>query len=208
MNELLSKLVDFGNAIYAAFLFPGEFLLSMLAAVAPDTATILSLGHGAVIVPFTFALVAWTLVAVAGLLFLKFCRNIARQFSAIIRTISFRISMAMGSFKTMLICRLGWFSKGKIDQSHQEAPTIEVDDLDLAVLRSASAKGPGFALSAPELAEKFTMRPAQIQRSLDKLSRNKMLDSVIGSTDGFENYRLTDYGLAFVAMWQRQQATH
>lgn len=86
------------------------------------------------------------------------------------------------------------------------APTIEFDDLDMAVLHSVSAKGPGFAMSAPDLAEKFTLRPAQVQKSLDKLSNNKLLASVIGSTDGFDNYRLTDSGLAFMAMWQRQQA--
>ena len=74
------------------------------------------------------------------------------------------------------------------------------------MLRSVSAKGPGFALSAPDLADKFTLRPAQVQRSLDKLSKNKLLASVIGSTDGFDNYRMTDSGLAFMAMWERQQA--
>ena len=82
---------------------------------------------------------------------------------------------------------------------------VEFDDLDLAVLRSASAQGPGFALSAPELAEKFRLRPAQVQRSLEKLSHNKMLDYVLGSTDGFDNYRLTDSGAAFFAMCQRQE---
>jgi hypothetical protein len=33
-----------------------------------------------------------------------------------------------------------------------------------------------------------------------------MVDVVIGSTDGFENYRLTDYGAAYLSMWQRQDA--
>ena len=61
-------------------------------------------------------------------------------------------------------------------------------------------------MSAPELAEKFSRRPAQVQRSLDKLFRSRMLDSAIGSTDGFDNYRLTDSGAEFIAMWQRQTA--
>ena len=81
---------------------------------------------------------------------------------------------------------------------------IEFDDLDLAVLRSATMQGAGFAMSAPELAEQFRMRPAQVQRSLNKLSKNKMLAYVIGSTDGFDNYRLTDSGAAFFSMWERQ----
>ena len=60
-------------------------------------------------------------------------------------------------------------------------------------------------LSAPELAEQFSLRPAQIQRSLDKLCSNAMITTVIGSTDGFDNYRLTDSGNAFVGMWARRQ---
>jgi DNA-binding MarR family transcriptional regulator len=81
---------------------------------------------------------------------------------------------------------------------------IEFDDLDMAVLRSVTAKGPGFALAAPDIAGRFRLRPSQVQRSFDKLSQNKMLVSVIGNTDGYENYRLTDYGQAYIAMWLRQ----
>jgi DNA-binding MarR family transcriptional regulator len=60
------------------------------------------------------------------------------------------------------------------------------------------------ASSAPELAEKYKLRPTQIQRRLDKLQKNEMLCSVIGSTDGFENYRLTESGLALIAVCERQ----
>jgi RIO-like serine/threonine protein kinase len=81
---------------------------------------------------------------------------------------------------------------------------IEFDDLDMAVLRSVSMKGPGFAFSAPDLASRFRLRPSQVQRSLEKLDRNKMLASVIGSTDGYDNYRLTNHGIAYLAMFQRQ----
>ena len=66
--------------------------------------------------------------------------------------------------------------------------------------------GPGYTMSAPELAEKFSCRPGRIQRSLDKLFQTRMLDSVIGSTDGFDNYRLTDSGAEFISMLQRQTA--
>jgi len=77
-------------------------------------------------------------------------------------------------------------------------------ELDLAVLRATAALGPGFAVSAPDLADEFTLRPAQVQRSLDKLSRKKMLDYVIGSTDGYDNYRLTESGNAFVTSCRRK----
>jgi hypothetical protein len=61
------------------------------------------------------------------------------------------------------------------------------------------------ALSAPEIAEKFKLRPSQVQRSIDKLRRSRMLDTVIGTTDGFGNVRLSPSGATFVAMWQRQR---
>jgi DNA-binding PadR family transcriptional regulator len=48
------------------------------------------------------------------------------------------------------------------------------------------------------------MRPAQVQRSLDKLRKYELVDSVIGSTDGFDNYRLTESGAFFLADWQRR----
>ena len=82
---------------------------------------------------------------------------------------------------------------------------VEFDDLDIAVLRTAAAMGPGFAINAAELAERFRLRPAQVQRSLNKLSSNKMLDFVIGSGDDFDNYRLTPMGTAYMSTWQAGQ---
>ncbi len=81
---------------------------------------------------------------------------------------------------------------------------MKFDDLDLAVLRNSAAAGGGFVISAPDLAEQLTMRPAQAQRRLDKLRNYRMVDVVIGSTDGFDNYRLTQSGAAFLAMLQRR----
>ena len=80
----------------------------------------------------------------------------------------------------------------------------EFDNIDIAVLRSLFNQGPGMAVSAPELAEQLKLRPAQIQHRLDNLAQNHMLRSIIGSTDGFDNYRLTDSGVAFITMMQRQ----
>ena len=76
----------------------------------------------------------------------------------------------------------------------------------LEVAEPAAARGPGFTTSAPEIAEQLTLRPAQIQRSLEKLSHNKMLEYTIGSTDGFDNYRVSQMGSAFALNWSRQRA--
>ena len=207
INQLLTKPGEAADNLAAIFLFPGEALLSLFARIAPETVTLLTFGKGAVLVPFVLALLAWTLSAVLGLMLLGFCRHVVRQFNAIVLTLWYRARMAFST----LVMRITWKLRALLPRRKKQSetmmgPTIEFDDLDIAVMRTVSAKGPGFALSAPDLAEKFTMRPAQVQKSLDKLRNNKMLDSVIGSTDGFDNYRMTDSGLAYMAMLQRQEA--
>lgn len=206
MNQLLANLGDIGNRLVGAFLFPGDILLSLFASLAPNTVEVLTFGNGAVIMRVVMALGAWTVIAIMGLLFLRFCQNLVRQVSAMALTIWHRTTTGLAGLKMRIAWKLrALLPRGK-RPDEPNAPTIEFDELDMAVLRTVSSQGPGFALSAPDLAEEFTLRPAQVQKSLDKLSSNKLLASVIGSTDGFDNYRLTDSGLAFVAMWSRQQA--
>lgn len=207
INQLLINLGEKAGDLAGAFLFPGEALLALFAHIAPGAVSILTHGKGELLVPFVMALLVWTFSVVLGLKFLRFCRHVVRQFNAIVLTLWYRTRMAISS----LVMRITWRLRALLPRRIKKGetmmgPTIEFDDLDMAVMRTVSAKGPGFALSAPDLAEKFTLRPAQVQKSLDKLRNNKMLDSVIGSTDGFDNYRVSDSGLAYMAMLQRQQA--
>lgn len=160
--------------------------------------------HHSVVMLVVLSLSAWFLIAVAGLIVLKLIQNAARIVGARIRTVMFRISHATRRLKTKLVLKLRGLLPRNASGRANTTPMVEFDDLDLDVLRSAAAYGPGFATSAPELADQLALRPAQIQRSLDKLSRNKMLEYVIGSTDGFDNYRLSQLGTAFVAQWQRR----
>jgi len=205
-TELLTILRNIGITLYDAFVLPGDFLVSQFVAHAPDYATSLGIANQepAVLLRVILSLLSWFLLVVAVSMLLKLLRNAARIVGSMVRTASFRISLAVRSNKTKLVLKLRQLLPQRAKHAATPTPMVEFDDLDLAVLRSASARGPGFALSAPELASQFTLRPAQVQRSLDKLNKNKMLDYVIGSTDGFDNYRLTDSGAAFVAMWQRQ----
>ena len=84
---------------------------------------------------------------------------------------------------------------------------MRFDDFDFTVLQAAADCGPGFTTSAPELASTYGLRPSQFQNSLCKLNSSKMITTVIGSTEGFDNYRLTDYGAAYMKMWERRQAS-
>jgi len=208
LNDVLKFFESAASALQDALLWPGHQVLAAIGYYFPGAAQWLGVhnGEATTTMIFIFTLIVWFLLIVAITLLGRLIIRWARLVRAIVHTAWFRLSAAVGAFKTMLKLKLRRVMVWRKAQAFTETPVEELDDLDVAVLRSASAVGPGIAISAPELAEQFKLRPAQVQRSLDKLSNFKMLDYVIGATDGYDNFRLTDYGAAFVATWQRQQA--
>lgn len=185
---------ELGDTIYGVFVMPGELVLSALGIISNDQSLVMLI---------IVSLTTWFLIAVAGLMILKLGQNMARIVGALIRTVIYQVSLAIGNVKTKLVLKLRELLPRKVSRNIETIPMVEFDDLDFAVLRSAAARGPGFTTSAPEIADEIPLRPAQIQRSLDKLRKNKVLEYVIGSTDGFDNYRLSQMGTAIVASWQR-----
>lgn len=141
---------------------------------------------------------------ILGWFIVRIYRNIARNIEAIIRIAAYRISHTLASWKTHIVCKFRGMMPRRNTSGVETAPTLEFDDVDLAVLRAAASLGPGIAVNAVGLAEKFRLRPAEVQRSLNKLRNNKMLDFVIGSDKDFDNYRLTPMGTAFMSTWHRQ----
>ena len=142
---------------------------------------------------------------IIGWFILHLYRNIRRNVEAIFRILVYRISHWLASWRTRVICKVREWLPHRKGQGVQAQAKVEFDDLDIAVLRTAAALGPSLAINAAELAEKFRLRPAQVQRSLSKLSHNKMLDFVVGPNDGIDNYRLTPMGTAFMSTWQAGQ---
>ena len=201
-----TNLHDLGNVIYDAFLLPGEFVLSQFVAHAPSLALRLGIGGegDGLMLPAVLSLLAWLLLAVFAWKFVRLLQNVARIVNAAIRTFCFRTSYRIRSVKTKLVCKFRELTPRRGSSTADTIPEVQIDNLDLAVLRNSAALAPGFALSAPELASQLTMRPAQVQRSLDKLRKYELVDSVIGSTDGFDHYRLTQSGAFFLAHWQRR----
>lgn len=206
LTRILNTLQQLGTAVYDAFVFPGTVLVSRIVEHMPGLARWLHIdsGEAPVLMTFLLSLSYWFLAIVLVALLLRLARDIARLLGALIRTGIYRVSHYLAGIKTTLVLRLRKFFPRLRKPLADSAPMIEFDDLDMAVLRSVSMKGPGCALSAPDLASRFKLRPSQVQRSLEKLSRNKMLASVIGSTGGYDNYRLTNHGIAYLAMFQRQ----
>jgi len=205
-TDWTSFLQHLGNTIVDAFVLPGQFILSWSVKHNSDIAASLGIGEepasGMLLV--VISLLIWLLLATVVWNFLKLLQNVSRNLNAVIRTIAYRVSLTLRNFKTMLVCCYRRFLRLGISNRRNSLSATDLDELDLAVLRATAALGPGFAVSAPDLADEFTLRPAQVQRSLDKLSRKKMLDYVIGSTDGYDNYRLTESGNAFVTSCRRK----
>jgi hypothetical protein len=207
ISNWLSTLRQFGELLREIYLAPGEFMLSFFAELAPLTAAdwgITYSGNSTVLVAVT-AGIFWLLASIIAWRIYLYCRSLLRNSIAVLHTIGFRSRQAACGLKIRLICRFREFLPRREDDAIHAVPEIDFDELDLAVLRSAAARGPGMATSAPEVAEEFKLRPSQVQRSVDKLRRNKMLDAVIGATDGYDNFRLSPSGATFVAMWQRQR---
>jgi hypothetical protein len=209
INDFLSSLRQLGILIREIYFVPGEFVLGRFAELAPVTAGnwgIADTGDAIVAVAVVSG-IFWLLMSIIAWRLYRYGRSFVRNLVALLHTAWYRVRQAVGSVRTMLICRLREFVPRRRDDGIDAVPEIDFDDLDLVVLRSAAASGPGLATSAPEIAEKFKLRPSEVQRSVEKLRQNRMLDTVIGSTDGYGNFRLSHYGATFVAVWQRQQAS-
>lgn len=209
INNWLNTLRDIATLVLEIYLVPGDFVLSKFAELAPVTAANWNVaGSGdSIMVAAVISGFFWLLLSIVAWRLYRYGSSFTRNLVALLHTAWYRIRQAAGSLKTLIVCRLREFAPSGRDDGIDAVPEIDFDDLDLTVLRSAAARGPGLATSAPEIAEKFRLRPSEVQRSIEKLRRNRMLDTVIGSTDGYGNFRLSPYGATFVAMWQRQRET-
>jgi DNA-binding MarR family transcriptional regulator len=205
LDQTFTSLAGFTSAVVRGFLLPGDLLLSALAWIAPNTVEIMTFGNGKTIVVFVLALLGWTLVLVAGLVLSRICRSIAWQVAAMFRVLVWRTKMFLGSLKTKMLWKWRGFFPHKEAQAHSVSQD-EFDELDIAMMASLSRCASGMATSAAGLAEKYKLKPAQIQQRLDRLKDNHMLRSAVSPNDGHEKYRLTDSGLAYIAMCERQAA--
>jgi len=197
------------SSIREIYLVPGDFVLSKFAELAPLTAASWGIANSedSIVAAAVLSGIFWLLMTFIAWRLYRYSSSLLRNTVALYHTAWFRGRQAAGSLKTRLLCRLREFVPRRRDDGIDTVPEIDFDDLDLAVLRTAAARGPGLATSAPEIAEKFKLRPSEVQRSVDKLRRNRMLDTVIGNTDGYDNFRLSPSGATFVAMWQRRYGT-
>ena len=191
------------------FTIPGLYLVEALTVHAPGIAAFLGVfaPSAAIVLVVVLSALAWVFAVIACWSAVVFARNVYRFSEAIVRTLWYRATQSAANVKTWVICRYKMFFPKKAASSLEPIAEIQFNDFDFTVLQAAAERGPGFCTSAPELADKYSLLPSQFQKSLSKLSNNKMLATVIGSTDGFDNYRITDYGVAYLQMWEQREAS-
>jgi len=206
IEDLQSAFRDFAGAAQDALLLPGDLILNVLLSQMPTL--IHSLGvdsdTNSKIVSVAISILFWLLVVWAVWILLGLLTRVAQYIQAAIRTIAFRISLAVHNFHLNLRRAFQRITPRRWSTGGSELAEVHFEDLDLAVLRSSGRLGPGFATSAPDLASELSLRPAQVQHSLEKLRKYRMLDIATGSSDGFDNYRVSRSGFLFLKSWQQQ----
>lgn len=178
-------------------LAPGHLTWELLSALSPTAAASIAgpegiPGDGIIALLAISAWFAGILVGVSAL------RLLARILVRWAHAVRFWLSNWAEDLRVgvkMRLKRLDWRQKqeGFVQQE------VELDMLDLAVLDHGATLAPGFAITVTDLAEQLKLRPSSVEKSLNKLHQHKLVDPLLGSTDGFGNYCLTDSGAWFVA---------
>ena len=203
INELTTLIRLAAEAVLRIIAWPAEQILTYLAEYVPGIVETLALHPGNGLLLYAVALMSWLLVFLLLRGVVRFANNVLRMIERMKTFVRFRMSMAVKFGKRRVHILSSAFRIWRHPEE-AETPHIEFGDQDIAVLDAIVARGPGFAVSAPELTEQLELRPSQVQRSLDKLCDSALLQSVIGSTDGYDNYSVTPIGEAFMHSWLRQ----
>lgn len=183
---------DLGNAAYDAFLWPGKLILSQVGTYAPELSlqSVTGVEGDGILLTAIVSLMAWSLLGVAAW--------------KTVKTVCAQIYYGACRVRTHLLCQTQRLNRRRMLSQPVEIPEVEFDELDIAVLNTGATLPQGFPLTAVDLSGPLTNRPVQVQRSLDKLRKYGLVDDMLGTTGGFDNYRLTRTGAALLSMWNRQ----
>jgi hypothetical protein len=183
----------FYNSAADAYLLPGQLVTSAM-----HSGLNIVVGDKEFLLSVLFSTVSWLLLSAIAIKAFRIASRIAANTRA-------AVAITIFNARTKRAC-------GKRPQVSQAQPAVSdsntevhFDNLDLAVLNSAATLGPGFSLTAPDLAIEFNLRPRQVQSSLEKLAKNMMLQRSFGAAEDYQNYHLSRGGAAFLSMWKRKR---
>ena len=190
------------SSLFTMFWYaPAERLLGLVEVHAPAVGASLGLLPGA-LSPTAMAVLATACWITGGLIAWFAVRIVLKA----VRVVEYALcNVAHYGHSTWKSLRTHWAVRLLRDRPGEAvasltAHAVDFSAVDVAVLTATANLKPGFAVSAPELAERLRRRPGEIQQSLEKLYRIKLLDVTLGSTDGFDNYVISTSGAAFGSM--------
>ncbi len=180
---------------------PAERLLGLVEVHAPAVGASLGLLPDA-LSPDGMAVLAticWIACGVIAWLAARIVLRVVRVVEFAVRNVAHYVQGIWKSLRTHWAVRV---LRNRPDEAAASltAHAVDFSAVDVAVLTATATLKPGFAVSAPELAERLQRRPGEIQQSLEKLYRIKLLDVTLGSTDGFDNYVISTSGAALGSM--------
>ena len=181
---------DLVHTFFAVFTFPGNVLLSFVSAENLGTTQFMWTSLG-------LSLVYWLVVLLVLFRLRAWLRLVGVMLGRIFGDFAFRIGMHCHNLKRAFAKPINWLRQRR-QSAGVESETIEFDELDMAVLKLAVKQPNGRVISAIELSEHLPVRPSQLQESLKRLRAFRLLDPAMGTTEGYENYRLTPAGVRFV----------
>ena len=192
--DLIDAAREFGHAVYDGINAPGDFFITQMASVLPglDSGARGIGADGVDPLALLISLLAWLLLALLLLRVYRLLKRVARRCSDVFAAAGLRLRLTKARF-TLAVANL----LGGGDDDGLATGTVDFDGTDIAVLRVAKSQPAGYTISVPDLVAHFRLRPSIVQKSLERLSENRLLEPVIGHTDGHENYRLTSAGAAF-----------
>jgi hypothetical protein len=188
------------------FYLPAEELLAVLRQHLPELARTLNL-HGQHPSPpgmTILAAVAWVALAMTAWVSMRLLRFLRRMAEFGFSNLHHQCRLAGSVLRTWLTLRRQQVEGTSVRlRPAALGMATEFSSTDLSILGAVARLTAGFSTSAPELADLLGLRPVEIQKSLEKLYRNKLLDTTLGSTDGFDNYVISTSGAVLMAMMSR-----
>jgi len=183
------------------FLLPGKLVLQTVVVYFPQLTDSLNSANAASL-SAVMSLLVWLLAALVVGKLVGEIRNLNTRLVVALRGLVFRLRI-QHNYMILRVFRFiaDWFPGDRFEQP-LSVGEMEFDDLDVAILRAAATCGPGFSISAPDVAEDLAVLPSKAQKSLEKLQQTKLVERTLGATDDFSNYKLTAAGADFMTRWR------
>jgi hypothetical protein len=188
------------------FFVPGNAVLWLLLTYVPGFASFLELGSGSYNGLFTaiVSVAIWLFAVVMIGVVIGAVRNFDRVLTAVFVRAYNELLRKGRVLKRWSFCqaqrlRAALLIRRQQSRFDMDLDELNLDDLEVEVLRSHALLAPGFVMGVTELAGSLEIRRGQAQQLVEKLEKLTLLQRAFAESDGGTGYRLSQPG-RFVLM--------